>query len=95
MALGYRFRVTKFRTSRTNSEVSISNEGIAPIYYHAHPTVNGVRSQESLKGLLPGKSKTFAIDSGSENPKLTIESDRLVTGQQIQFLSVTAEAVAP
>ena len=95
MALGYRFRVTKFRTSRTNSEVSISNEGIAPIYYHAHPTVNGVRSQESLKGLLPGKSKTFAIDSGSENPKLTIQSDRLVTGQQIQFLAVTAETVAP
>jgi hypothetical protein len=37
------------------------------------------------KGLLPNESLTVDINSGGIQPLLTIESDRLVTGQKIQF----------
>lgn len=85
LACGYRFRVKRFAASSSASEVVIENVGIAPIYYDAFPAVNGVRSTESLKGLLPGESKQFPVSSGGEKPTLTIESDRLVPGQRIEY----------
>ncbi|MEC8011993.1 MAG: DUF4832 domain-containing protein [Pseudomonadota bacterium] len=85
MAMGYKFNVTAFSVSPTAAEVTIENTGIAPIYYDAYPAVNGVRSETSLKGLLPGVSRTFSINAGGSNPSLTIESDRLVAGQVIEY----------
>ena len=58
---------------------------MAPIYYDAFPAVNGVRAKESLRGLLPGQERRCEVASGGEKPALTIESDRLVPGQQIEF----------
>ena len=37
------------------------------------------------KTLTFGFEQTFTIPSGGNSPVLTIESDRLVAGQQIQF----------
>lgn len=85
LVCGYRFRVKRFAASQSASEVVIDNVGIAPIYYTAFPSVNGVRSTDSLQGLLPGESKRFKIAVGGEKPELTIESDRLVPGQRIEF----------
>jgi hypothetical protein len=85
LACGYRFRVTAFRSCEERAEVTIENVGIAPIYFDAYPTLNGVRSPGSLKGLLPGESKRFEIRVGGDDPKLTIECDRLVPGQRIGF----------
>lgn len=85
MALGYRFRVTKFQSGNGTSQVTIRNEGIAPLYHDAFVTVNGVRTTSSLKGLLPGEERIYPVEAGSLAPKLTIESDRLVQGQGIQF----------
>lgn len=85
LACGYRFRLTDFRASPSKSQLTFTNSGIAPIYYDAFPTINGVRSSQSLRGLLPQESRTFEIPSGGDQPKLTIQCDRLVPGQQIQF----------
>jgi hypothetical protein len=85
MACGYRFRVTQFQASPTRAVATFTNTGIAPIYYDAFPTVNAVRSEKSLKGMLPGQSRTFPIASGGGSPELTIECDRLVPGQRIEF----------
>lgn len=85
LACGYRFRVTRFVASTTAAEVTIKNTGIAPIYYDAYPAIDGVRSQTSLKGLLPGESRHFAFPNGGAAPTLMIESDRLVKGQKIEF----------
>lgn len=85
LASGYRFRVTRFDASATRAEVTIQNTGIAPIYYDAYPAIDGTRAQESLKGLLPQESRTFEIAAGGEAPTLTIECDRLVPGQRIEF----------
>ena len=85
MACGYRFRVTEFLASDASSQVTIKNEGVAPIYYDAYPAVNGMRSKQSLKGLLPGQSLKFSISKGGSSPELTIQCDRLVAGQRIEF----------
>ena len=47
--------------------------------------VNGVRSTESLKYLQPGESREFPVQSGRKSSVLTIEYDRLVTGQKIEY----------
>jgi hypothetical protein len=87
MACGYRFEVTKFEASETRSRVTIRNTGIAPIYYDAYVTINGVVSKTSLKGLLPEEQRTFEIAAGGQNPQLAIECRRLVPGQKISFVA--------
>ena len=67
------------------TEIFVENVGIAPIYYDAFVTVNGVRSQDSLKYLRPGDVKKYDVASGGVSPILTIESDRLISGQEIEF----------
>jgi hypothetical protein len=83
LACGYRFRIAEFRSGAGRSKVTISNQGVAPLYHDAFVAVNGVRSKDSLKGLRPGESRTFEVSSEGEKP--TIESDRLVAGQRIEF----------
>jgi hypothetical protein len=84
-ACGYRFQITAFEASPSAARVTVSNTGVAPIYYDAFVTVGGKRAKESLKGLLPGESRRFAVASGGASPKLDIECDRLVPGQRIGF----------
>ena len=85
LACGYKFRVTKFQAGDQLARVTVANVGIAPIYHDAFAAVSGVRASRSLKGLAPGESATFDIASGGASPRFTIESDRLVTGQAIEF----------
>lgn len=96
MACGYRFSVTAFEASDSAARVTVANSGAAPIYYDAFAAVNGVRAQESLKGLLPGAERRFTVASGGANPTLTIECDRLVPGQRVEFeADLGAAAVRP
>ncbi|MFB3879679.1 MAG: DUF4832 domain-containing protein [Armatimonadota bacterium] len=85
MACGYRFRVTAFEASAAAARVTVANAGVAPIYYDAFVAVNGVRAGESLKGLLPGEERQFVVAAGGASPELSIECDRLVPGQRIEF----------
>lgn len=85
MSNGYRFEVTSYFTQGSTTTVTIKNNGIAPIYYDAYPSVGGVRSTESLKGLIAGASKTFTIQTIALGEDLVIACDRLVQGQEIQF----------
>ncbi len=85
IACGYRFQIDKFESSNSESQVTISNTGIAPIYYDAWPSINGARATDSLKGLLPGENRLYVIQAGGSDPELKIECDRLVKGQQIEF----------
>ncbi len=88
-ASGYKFRIKSFKTNVTSSIVEVENIGIAPFYYPAYITVNGVRSQESLQYLDPGGFKSFTVEAGGDNPVLTIESDFILEGQSIDFYGTT------
>jgi hypothetical protein len=85
LACGYRFRVVEFKASSERCRVSIRNDGIAPMYHDAFPCIDGARATDSLKGLQPGAAKSFEFNRRSDAPRLTIESDRLVPGQSIDF----------
>jgi hypothetical protein len=85
LACGYRFHITGFEAGAKRSRVTVANRGVAPIYHDAFLAINGVRSERSLKGLLPGESRTDEIASGGASPKLTIACDRLVPGQSIDY----------
>jgi hypothetical protein len=85
LVCGYKFKVTSFETNPKASRVTLTNTGVAPVYYDAFVTVNGVRATESLKYLPPGDSRKFSVASGGKTPNLTIECDRLVPGQRIEF----------
>ena len=86
MASGYQFKIVSFKSKSDSSVVVVTNSGVAPIYYDAYISVNGVRSPKSLKLLSPGEILECPISAGGENPVLTIESDRLVPGQSIGYL---------
>ena len=85
MASGYKFKIVRLQTASDTSVFEIINYGVAPIYYDAYITVNGIRSPESLKLLAPGETKTYSVSAGAESAEVTIESDKLVEGQEIQF----------
>lgn len=85
MATGYRFRVTAFETDGKQSRITFKNAGVAPIYYDAYPAIAGVRSETSLRGLIPGEELACVITCDGKAGELTIECDRLVAEQVIQF----------
>ena len=85
MASGYRFKIESLKTATDTSVFEILNYGVAPIYYDAYLAVDGVRSPESLKLLAPGETKIFSVSAGAEGAVISIECDKLVEGQEIQF----------
>ena len=85
MLCGYRYEITDVRVKEDSTCVQIKNSGVAPIYYDAYVAVNGVRSESSLKDLQPGQSRWVGIPAGSTGMEITIECDRLVSGQKIEF----------
>lgn len=86
MACGYRFRLTQCVVNGDMTQITFTNEGIAPLYKDAYPAIGNTRSATSLKGLLPGQSRTFVISSALTSASdLHIASDYVVKGQAIQF----------
>ncbi len=85
IAAGYNFCITDCRTNGTNSRITITNTGIAPIYRDAYVTVGGVRAQESLRGLLPGEEQTVEISAVATADNVRITSDHILPSQQIEF----------
>ncbi|WP_447956720.1 hypothetical protein [Vreelandella sp. EE7] len=92
MATGYAFRVATLASNGECVRLTARNEGVAPIYYDAWPAADGQRMDTSLKGLLPGEERTAEACIGPharEALEISIESDRLVPGQRIQFNAST------
>lgn len=83
MSCGYRFRVTEYRAGGGKSILTLTNTGIAPIYHDAFMAVAGRRSTTSLRGLCPGENRVCEVAAAGGD--VTIESDRLVPGQKIDF----------
>ncbi len=86
IATGYKFKIDSYEVSDNSSSITIENIGIAPIYYDAYITIDGKRSDKSLKALGVGDKETYQFNEKIETPTVTIECDRLVDGQVIQFV---------
>ena len=85
MACGYHFALTGLYANAEKTAAYITNTGIAPIYRDAYLAVAGIRSETSLKGLLPGDTLLVFIPKPTTGTDLTIESDHILPGQKIQF----------
>ncbi|EMI43593.1 hypothetical protein [Rhodopirellula sp. SWK7] len=87
MATGYQFRITGAQRIGASVELRVTNEGVAPLYRDAYFAINGHRSTQSLKGLLPGEfmSVKLADPNHAVEQQLVIECDHILPGQEIQF----------
>ena len=87
LSMGYKFRILDYRINGTTAAIKIANVGVAPIYRDAWVAVDGVRSDWSLAGLMPGESKWLEITVRglSESSVVSIECDHLVKGQKIRY----------
>lgn len=83
LACGYRFKMVEFRAGKGRSKVRVLNTGVAPIYQDAYVAVDGVRSKMSLKGLRSGEALEVEVEAAGR--RVTIECDRLVSGQRVEF----------
>ena len=86
---GYKFEITGYAVNKVSAAVRVKNVGIAPLYHNAYVTVKGVRSNTSLKGLLPGKEATYTVSgieiADGESPVPTITGDKLLEGATIPY----------
>ena len=86
---GYKFEVTGYAVNKVSAAIRVKNIGIAPLYHNAYVTVKNVRSEKSLKGLLPGKEATFTVAGiqigDSESPEVSITSDKILKDATIPY----------
>lgn len=82
LASGYRFAVTAAESNGSSTRLTVTNEGVAPIYYDAYFAIGSVRATESLRGLLPGASLTVTIAAVGE-PQIVC--DHLLPSSEIQY----------
>ena len=93
MATGYKIKIKQCETDGTNTRLTVTNEGIAPLYRDAYFAIGGVRCLTSLKGLLPGEEKVMQIAAPlTDASDLKIESDCILSTQEIEFIGTTEES---
>lgn len=85
IAAGYSFKILSCETNGTDSRIKVTNSGIAPIYRDAYITVDGVRAEESVCGLLPGEERTYMVKAVASPTNVRITSDFILPLQQIEF----------
>ena len=87
MATGYRFVVNKCSTDGFKTMMLVGNEGIAPIYRDAYFAIGDVRSETSVKGLLPNEEIwiEIAAEPSSDGSNIQIVSDYILPQQEIEF----------
>ncbi|MBQ8423088.1 MAG: hypothetical protein IJY36_02345 [Coprobacter sp.] len=87
MSMGYRFAVKECVTNGNKTLLLVCNEGIAPIYRDAYFSIGNVRSDISLKGLLPNEELWIEIDSKprSDGKDINIVCDYILPQQEIEF----------
>ncbi len=92
MATGYHFLVTRCTSDGTQTQITVTNTGVAPIYRDAYFAIGSIRSEESLKGLLPGESLDVMIptaleydDNGFATTDPIIACDYILDTQTIEY----------
>lgn len=92
LASGYQFRVLQCVTNGSETRLSVTNQGVAPIYRDAYFTIGDHRSTTSLKGLLPQDTLKITIPAGLTKPEdLHITSPHILSTQEIEFVAQLIE----
>lgn len=92
LASGYQFRVLQCVTNGSETRLSVTNQGVAPIYRDAYFAIGQHRSTMSLKGLLPQDTLKVTIPAGLTKPEdLHITSPYILSTQEIEFAAQLVE----
>lgn len=78
-ATGYSFRLDSLSTNASTLLVRIANDGVAPLYHDASPALGPAVSPDTLRGLLPGETRTCRIPLPPGAPPVSPASLRLVS----------------
>ena len=89
MATGYRFVVKQCETDGTSTRMLVTNEGIAPLYRDAWFAIGSVRSETTLRGLLPDEERWVEIPAvpSADGSDVQIVSDCILPQQSIEFIA--------
>ena len=87
MATGYRIKVKECQTDGQTTRLLVTNEGIAPLYRDAFFAIGDVRSEQTLLGLLPGRTLEVTINAVPETDgsNIKVVSDHILPSQEIEF----------
>lgn len=89
---GYQFTIRLFAVTANEARVWVKNTGVAPCYFDVFPTVQNIRSEESLKYLLPGETRMCVIKGvklgETDAPELTITGDKLYENETVPYLAL-------
>lgn len=92
LASGYQFHVLQCVTNGSETRLSVTNQGVAPIYRDAYFTIGEHRATTSLKGLLPQDTLKITIPAGLTKPEdLHITSPHILSTQEIEFVAQLIE----
>ena len=92
LASGYQFRVLQCVTNGSETRLTVTNQGIAPIYRDAYFAIGEHSSTTSLKGLLPQDTLKITIPTGLEKAEdLHITSPYILSTQEIEFAAQCVE----
>ena len=89
MATGYRFVVKQCETDGTSTRMLVTNEGIAPLYRDAWFAIDSVRSETTLRGLLPDEERWVEIPAvpSADGSDVQIVSDCILPQQSIECIA--------
>lgn len=87
MATGYHFVVKQCETDGTTTRLLVTNEGVAPLYRDAWFAIGAVRSETTLRGLLPNEERWVEIPAApsTDGSDIQIVSDCILPQQTIEF----------
>ncbi|MCR4920586.1 MAG: DUF4832 domain-containing protein [Bacteroidaceae bacterium] len=87
LATGYRFVVRQCETDGRRTRLQVANEGVAPIYRDAWFAIGPIRSDTSLRELLPGGERWVEIAAApnADGSNVQIVSDCILPQQAIEF----------
>jgi len=87
MATGYRLAVKQCQTNGESTRLLVTNEGIAPLYRDAFFAIGDIRSEQTLKGLLPSEELWVEINAvpKEDGSDIKVASDCILPRQEIEF----------
>lgn len=86
LASGYRYKVVQCATSDTITALTVTNVGVAPIYYDAYFAIGTQKSTISLRTVCPGDTIRMTFPGRLTNTKdIHIECDHLLPGKSIDY----------
>ena len=90
IAVGYSLRVLRCATNGSETRLSITNDGVAPLYRDAYFAIGDTKSEVSLKGLLPQDTLRISIPAGLSAPEeLNVVCPHILPSQKIEFAADT------